>query len=385
MKVLHVAPTYYPATYWGGPIYSVLGLNEALARLGLDVRVLTTDAAGPRTQERLNVDTRAPVVFKKGHSVYYTKRVAGAEISIQMLAKLLPLTRWADVVHLTATYSYPTIPTLLACRILGKPVVWSPRGALLASHEWEGARRRGLKRAWERACSLILRRTRSALHVTSIKEKDASLARITVGEVKVIRNGVEVPGELMSRTWMPDGALRLLFLGRLDPTKGIENLLHGLALLDDRTVTLDVCGTGKSDYVARLTSMIAALGIASRVRFRGHVDSQDKSTAFATADLCVAPSHSENFCMVVAESLAHGVPVIASTGTPWPRLAERGCGEWIENSPESLAAGIRRVRTAPLEEMGRRGRAWMKEEFDWDAIAREMHQLYRSLAASPVD
>jgi glycosyltransferase involved in cell wall biosynthesis len=380
VKVLHVSPTYFPATYWGGPIYSVLGLNNALARSGADVRVLTTDAAGPKLQHRLDVDVLNPVEFGPRHTVYYSRRVAGAEISIQLLTRLLPLARWADVVHLTATYSYPTIPTLLACRALGRPLVWSPRGGLQATHEWRGVRRRRLKSTWEHSCSLILRRTRSALHVTSIEEKEASLARIRIGEARVIRNGVEVPDQMVPRTWTPNGDLRLLFLGRLDPKKGIENLLQTLVLLRDRTVTLDLLGTGNNDYVAHLASMTKALGIESCVRFRGHVDGQEKTNAFARADLCIAPSHSENFCMVVAESLAHGVPVVASTGTPWQRLPQRGCGEWINNSPASLATAIKRLRAAPLEEMGRRGRAWMKEEFGWDAIAKEMQELYQSLA-----
>jgi glycosyltransferase involved in cell wall biosynthesis len=71
--------------------------------------------------------------------------------------------------------------------------------------------------------------------------------------------------------------------------------------------------------------------------------------------------------------------VIASTGTPWARLAERGCGRWVDNSPESLARAIAEMRKERLAEMGSRGRKWMQEEFGWDAVAREMRELYRAL------
>jgi glycosyltransferase involved in cell wall biosynthesis len=383
LKVLHVVPTYFPATYWGGPIFSVLGLNNGLARLGVEVRVLTTDAAGPRRSDRLNVERNACASLGAGHSVYYTRRLAGVAISTQLLRSLPPLARWADLVHLTATYSYPTLPTLLICRALGKPLVWSPRGALLATHEWKAASNKSAKRAWEKACSFILRRTRSAFHVTSIAEAEASLARVNIPMAKVIRNGVEVPERLSLRTWTPDGRLRLLFLGRLDPKKGVENLIQALALLRDPTLTLSVCGTGEPAYIRRLTDMSLSLGLASQVCFQGQVNGEDKTNAFMNADVCVAPSHSENFCMVIAESLAHGVPVIASTGTPWKDVEHRGCGKWIENSPESLASGIKAMRVAVLEEMGLRGRQWMKEEFEWDSVAEEMCQLYQSLLAAP--
>lgn len=311
--------------------------------------------------------------------MYYSRRIAGADFSLQMLRQLFPLMRWADVVHLTATYSFPTIPTLFACKALQKPLVWSPRGALLATHEWQGARNRHLKRIWERVCGFMLRRTFSVLHVTSSEEKAASLARVPVRGAKVIRNGVEVPARLNARTWTPEGRLRLLFLGRLDPKKGIENLLEAVAMLGDPSVTLEVCGAGDPAYSAHLTRLVSALGISNGVRFSGHVDGEEKAAAFARADLCVAPSHSENFCMVVAESLAHGVPVIASTGTPWSKVVERECGEWIPNTPESLAQGIRRTRGRELERMGNRGRAWMQEQFSWDAVAKEMQNLYSDL------
>jgi glycosyltransferase involved in cell wall biosynthesis len=104
-----------------------------------------------------------------------------------------------------------------------------------------------------------------------------------------------------------------------------------------------------------------------------------KTNAFNSADICVAPSHSENFCMVVAEALAHRVPVIASTGTPWQGLEEHGCGLWVDNTPASLAAAVQTLRARPMGEMGSRGRAWMIRDFSWDSVAREMRDLYGRL------
>ena len=47
MRILHITPTYYPATYWGGPIFSVYALNNALAALpDIELKVLTTNVVG---------------------------------------------------------------------------------------------------------------------------------------------------------------------------------------------------------------------------------------------------------------------------------------------------------------------------------------------------
>ena len=63
MNVLHVSPAFYPATYWGGPIFSVFGLCNALAENPVvKYEYLTTDTAGPRLSERVNV-TEIPMRY----------------------------------------------------------------------------------------------------------------------------------------------------------------------------------------------------------------------------------------------------------------------------------------------------------------------------------
>jgi hypothetical protein len=75
MKVLQVTPTYYPATYWGGPIFSTHALCNALAtRHDIELRVLTTDAAGPKRAQRLKADA-FPTRFPAGYDVYFTRRI----------------------------------------------------------------------------------------------------------------------------------------------------------------------------------------------------------------------------------------------------------------------------------------------------------------------
>jgi glycosyltransferase involved in cell wall biosynthesis len=86
--------------------------------------------------------------------------------------------------------------------------------------------------------------------------------------------------------------------------------------------------------------------------------------------------------MVVAEALAHGVPVIASRGTPWAEVEKNQCGLWVDNTPGSLVQSIASIRAMALKEMGARGRDWMLSAFSWDARAIEMMGIYRSLVSS---
>jgi glycosyltransferase involved in cell wall biosynthesis len=359
VKVLHVAPAFFPATYWGGPIYSMASLCKALAQRGVTVEVLTTDSAGPRLRDR--------VVVNRGESLERGVTV------------LYGSAKSADVVHLTGVYSFPTIPTLVACRLLQKPLVWSARGAL---KRWSGTSATRRKAAWNYVCRTLAHSKLLSLHVTSQEELVESKSALPGVSCALIPNGIDVPETLRGRTWKPNGVVRLLFLGRLDPIKGIENLLAAVRDPSLSNVELVIRGTGESGYASSLVKLASQYRLQQKVRFGGFADDEAKAEAFAAADICVVPSHSENFGMVVAESLANGVPVIASKGTPWPALERRGCGLWVSNDPQSLASAIRRLSTMDLEQMGKRGREWMKSEFRWDAIAAQTIDVYTQLAST---
>jgi glycosyltransferase involved in cell wall biosynthesis len=379
MRLLHIAPSYYPAVSFGGPIWTTYALCNALsARPDVEVRVLTTDTAGEKRSERLP-DSDFPTVVPAGYEVYYTHCIAGRDVAPGLLARLPRMLGWADVVLLTGTYSFPTVPTLLACRILDKPVVWSPHGALQATHEWSEARRPVLKRAFETICRLAKPR-RCTLHVTAEVERVASCARLPEFDAAIISNAVDFPDQLHNRSWLPDGTLRLMFISRLDPKKGLETLLRALPSLNLKT-TLDIYGTGQAAYVRELHALSTSLNISNRVHFHGHVEGDAKRDAFLNADLFVLPTHSENFGMVVAEALAHGVPAVVTHGAPWEELDERGCGRWVENSIGALAAAIEELRLADLADMGAKGRRWMEANFSWEARAADMEALFSRLIA----
>ena len=370
MRVLHVIPSFYPAHGYGGPVQSVFHLCRKLAETGCDVRVLTTNANGPTTV--LDVATDSEVVVAPGVRVRYARRISSDSLSIALLGKLPGLVRWADVVHLTSVYSFPVIPTMLACRIASRPLVWSPRGSL---QRWSGSTRTSLKDLWDSVCR-VTQPKNTVLHVTSEQEASESGARYPALGTANIPNGVVVPEKLVQR--QPDGIMRLVFLGRLHPKKGIENLLEAGAKLREAGFlwSLNIAGKGDAEYTAALGRRIEELNVADLVTMTGEVIGAEKQRVLENADLAVFPSYTENFGLVVAEALAHGLPVIASRGTPWQEVESRGCGLWVENDPASLQRAIVQCSSLPLHEMGRRGREWMLADYSWDRAAAATLALY---------
>jgi glycosyltransferase involved in cell wall biosynthesis len=376
MKILHVVPSFHPAYSYGGPIRSTFELCRNAVELGGDVRVLTTDADG--LARVLDVNKKEEVEFPEGFRVRYCPRRQRHSVSPTMMRLLPTYMRWADVVHLTGVYNFPTFPTIFWARSLNKPLIWSPRGAL---QRWEGSSRIGLKAVWDFLWYHTANRVELTMHVTSEQERREVSARFPKLRMAMIPNGVDVPADL--NRVERNGELRLLFIGRLDPKKGIEVLLKACNLVLVHLALpwrLAIAGWGPPEYVSQLKEQIHALGLSGRVEMLGAVLSEQKKGLFECSDVAVVPSYTENFAIVVAEALAHGVSVIASKGTPWSRLEDMRCGLWVDNDPESLADAIRSISTMPLQDMGRRGREWMQNEFSWRSVTNQMLALYHQCA-----
>ena len=374
IPILHIIPSFAPAWIYGGAIQSVYQLCLKLAQNDCQVQVLTTNSNG--LGRELSVEFNRDLQLTTGLTVRYCRRLFRHSISLDFLKVLPAYLRRARVVHLTGVYSFPTFPSLYLCKRWDIPVVWSPRGAL---QQWAGSRRVGLKSAWVAFCKIVLPKN-LILHVTSEAEASESGQKLPNVPTIVIPNGVEIP-DLINHI-SQNGFLRLLYLGRLDPKKGIENLLiacEKIKKVYKHSFKLTIAGEGSESYTHSLKNLVKERGLFHQVHFVGHIDNDQKKSLFAQIDVTVVPSYTENFGIVVAESLAHAVPVIASKGTPWQRVEEIGCGFWVDNDSDTLAKALDDVSRMDLVEMGNCGRLWMEREFSLSYVANRMSEVYDNI------
>jgi glycosyltransferase involved in cell wall biosynthesis len=376
LKIAHITPAFYPAHTYGGPSESAYQLSAHLARKGLRVRVLTTDANG--IDRVLDVPKNVEIELEPRLDVRYSRRRFAHSASPDLLAHLSEYVRWSDVVHLNAVYNFTTLPTLLACRVHGRPLVWSPRGAL------QGAatrRSRQVKAIWDSACSALVP-ARTVLHVTSEAEARESAPYFPGVRTEVIPNGVSVPDVLPPRA-PSESTLRVGFLGRIHPIKGVETLINAVALARAAepaiTFRVQIAGDGEPGYVAELKALVTSLALDADVEFVGPLTGDSKTRFLVDSDIIVAPSIRENFGMVIAEALAHGTPVIASKGTPWQCLEGADAGYWVTGDARSFAAALTTASRGSLREMGSRGRQLVSEDFSWPRAATRMAEVYEAL------
>ncbi len=151
---------------------------------------------------------------------------------------------------------------------------------------------------------------------------------------------------------------RLLYVGRLDSTKGVDVILDALARLPPEA-TLRVIGSGESAYEAALRSQTRSLGLENRVELSGSVTADQVPSAYAAADAVIFPVRwDEPWGLVPLEAMAVGRPVIATArggALTYLRDGENSLLIGVED-PDALAAAVLRLADSePLRRHLREG------------------------------
>jgi glycosyltransferase involved in cell wall biosynthesis len=373
IRLLHCVSTFYPAIVYGGTVECMWNLCRGLADLCFDQTVLTSDANGAK---RLTIEEKAGTKGF-GISIRYCRRLIWRDLSISYLLALPSLVWRCDVAHVSPPYSLPAIPAMLCAWLFRKPLVFSPHGAY---QRYENSRGTYRKAVVDKIIRLIWQ-PRWLLHLTAENEVKESMSATGASSYKIVPNCLPMPATLSESTFT-EQRLKLLFIGRLDKKKGIENLLNALAIASpslNKGWELVVAGSGERAYEAGLRDLVARLDLDSRVRFVGLLDSSRRAAAYRDCHVTVVPSFVENFGMVVVEALANARAVIASTGTPWAILNEIEAGVWCPNDPASLASALVFLASADLLRIGRNGRRLAESVFSTEIVAAQMKDLYLEL------
>lgn len=176
----------------------------------------------------------------------------------------------------------------------------------------------------------------------------------------------------------------LVYIGRLEPEKGVEHLLEAMVLILRSAPSVHLTIVGGGALAGALTAQAEKLHLQDAVTFLSHVPRDELGRFYATASGCVLPSiWSENSPLVAHECLAAGLPMIASRIGGIPELVEEGQGGFTFNPRDArdLAEKALRLLALPAEERARMSAAMQKRALDFRAephVAR-IEELYREV------
>ncbi|HEV3356609.1 MAG TPA: glycosyltransferase family 4 protein [Pseudonocardiaceae bacterium] len=386
----------YPPVIVGGLGRHVHALARHLVDAGHEVVVLCRHEAGSDASDHPNTDTTVEgvrvirVAEDPPHLVFERDLLAWTlGMGHAMLRAAHRLLRgWRpDVVHahdwlvvhpavaLAELLDVPLVATIHATEA-GRHSGWlsQPLNQQVHSAEWWLA---------NRADALI---TCSA----AMRAEAAYLFEVDPDTITVIHNGIESHGwrvraadvRAARQRHAPGGEGLLVFFGRLEWEKGVQDLIAALPRIRLARAGTRLVVAGKGNHEAELVEAARRHRVRRAVDFVGHLSDRELRAVIACADAVVLPSKYEPFGIVALEAAAAGAPLVASTAG--------GLGEVVIDGRTGLSfapgdvGGIATAVTSVLADppaarrRARAAKARLAEDFDWTHIAEATARVYAS-------
>lgn len=294
----------------------------------------------------------------------------------------------ADILHMEGLWRWPQRWMMSWKTKKGRPVVCSPHGMLdpWIIKEQGKVKRYIAKLFFDKAFDSV-----DCFHALCEQEYN-DIRRYGINKpVAIIPNGINLPdaklkkrlGTVRHSEW--SNKKHLLYLGRLHPKKGVDNLLNAIIRLKyskNNQLSLwhvDIVGWGDDGYIRLLNKLCREKGIEELVTFHGEKYGDDKMRMYSDCDAYILPSHGEGLPLTILEAWSWNLPVVMTSQCNIPEGFDKEAAIKIEDSIEGCCNGLIKLFSMNDEElkvMGAYGYDLVKEKFTWDAVSGMMIRLY---------
>lgn len=347
---------------------------------GADVRVAQLAAA-------LGVDHRCTVVCIEGSGLHERLRQArinhvplstgrGDPMTGHAIAQLLRSGRY-DVID--AHNPQSQFWGALAARVTGAA---APVLTVHSQYRHEHGSRSVRGRAYESVLRLGRAIGAEFIAVSAATGRYLEETGVPRDRIDVIPNAIRAPvgvapaADVVPPSW-PAGRLVLGTIGRLEPVKGIDDLLQALAVVRAEHLDAGLVMVGEGRERERLETRARALGVADAVAFAGF--RRDIDAVLPALDVFCLPSHSEGLPFALLEAAVAARPVLVTAVGEVPDVVRNGNGVVVPpGDPAALADGIRRLAGSPAERdgMGRSLRRSVETRFSVDRLTERTLAVY---------
>lgn len=384
MKVLMVIPAL--GNVYGGPTKIVLELTESLGKLGINVDIVATNANGSTI---LDVPLKQWIT-KNHYRVQYFPYLdlLDYKLSLQMTKWLFNNVDNYDIVHTNAIFSYPVLAAHWACQFHKVPYVATPHGMM---ESWALS-----YKAWKKSFYFKFLE-KPALEVANAMQMTASAESINIKSLGLktplfcVSNGIHredfasLPTPEIFYNQFPEtrNKILIIFLGRIDPKKGLDLLAPAFAKVYQKfdNLHLIVAGPDNTGFLPTVQGYFHKAGCSHAVTFTGMLTGEMKYAALAAANIYVAPSYSEGFSMSVLEGMAAGLPCVITTGCNFPEAATANAAIIVDINADSISDALMQLveNDQEAKEMGDRAKEFILDNYTWDHIASKMISVYENI------
>ncbi|WP_455280391.1 glycosyltransferase family 4 protein [[Eubacterium] cellulosolvens] len=210
-------------------------------------------------------------------------------------------------------------------------------------------------------------------------------------KISVVYNGVDIErfqpnidGSSLKTKYNLDDSPTILYLGRMDPYKGVQFLLRALPLVLEKVPNAKfiIAGATRFDRI-RVQDFVLSKKIRNSLIFTGYVSEAEVPLLYAICDMFCYPSLWEGFGLTPAEAQASGKPVVAFNHCAIPEVVKNNeTGILVEPKDDKKMAEaiIKLLKDMNLRKfMGNQGRKRVERHFTWDLSAKKTFEVYQNV------
>ena len=384
MRICLVSSSFYPATFYGGPISATWDLSKKLAENGCEIYVSTTNANGDK---KLSVECNHFLEKEKNVFVKYYNEQITNKFSLSFLFGIWSDIKKSDIVYIQYLFHYTVLFSLIFSVIQEKKIVVCPRGSF--SVFTLNNKLPFIKLLW---LNFFIKPMVDKIiwQASSYLEKSDILNKFPNADVNIINDGVDYESfqnsitvsrnELINNfTGVTSNDVSSIFfsMGRLHKIKGFDVLIDAFNLFLEKDKYAKLIIAGGDDGVGKqLRNQIKKLNLGSSVFLIGAINFEDKKLLLNNCDYFTLASEFESFGIVIAEALSCGKPVVISNKTPWKDIQINNCGILADNEKNSFNDAFSKIINEKYDSSLIKN--YVKKNYDWVVIVGKFINLLKN-------
>jgi len=385
MRILQVIPAF--STSFGGTSSVVRMISKELAKKH-EVTVYTTSALD-HTHDSRSYPSEA---WLDNYHVFYFPRVftfTGYNISLSMMRNLPVIVKDYDIIHLHSWRNFQDIIVNYYGKKNKIPYVLQAHGSLPKM-----ASKQGLKRLYDKAFGCrLLNDASMVIAFNSMEAKQCQSLGVPESKISVVPNGIDLTkfthlphsGFFRKKFCISEGKKIILYLGRINKTKGIDFLITAYAAMikaSNHNNTILVVAGPDDGHLNSLKLLARTLDLTRKeILFTGLLTEHEKMCALVDSAIVVYPSPFEPFGLVSLEAAASYKPVIVSSNTPMATtIKEGGFGFSVPyGNINELSESIDKLidNDQLLQDMGRKGHDIVFQNYDLACVVSKLEGVYK--------
>jgi glycosyltransferase involved in cell wall biosynthesis len=352
MKVLQILPTI--DKNYGGPIVVVEEITNKLREKSVKIDIFPINAIS-------NFITR-----------------------IFLLIKLIPQ---YDLIHIHCIWSLQNTVASFIARMFSIPYILTPHGML---DRWSLKQKSIKKYIYYILIEKYNFKNAKFTHFLNLEELNESKDFFNFKKIIIIPNGSDIKSNLENISHLNpriddlknNNKIILLYLGRLHPKKGLDDLLKSFSqvIKINPNFHLLVAGGGDELYINKLKNLLNRLAINDYVSFLGPIYGQDKLFLLKKSNIFILPSYQEGDSVAIKEAMSFYVPVIITKACHFEEVEINKAGKIVSNDLNELKNAILFFSDENIRQLyGSNGFNLIANKYTWEIVANEYYKLYNSI------